>query len=418
MAATFRFLKQGIGFWLLLGLGLSLLAGLMLWGFLLTHELVEQQVFTGYTHKAARQNPLLAVERLTRHLGRTAESVRTLEELLSQLEDGPDWVLLSTPSTSLSVLQRDRLLDWVSRGGTLVFAPQRFDAAPAATDLLLTELQIHTQALEPDQCRRQLQTSCLNLETVRIGHGSKPFKVDFDPLRVLHDAGPAPPAATAAQGTGNDAGSTAAVTPTSSSTWPVQGGSGTHGLQRPWGQGQVIVFSDLDWLKNQQLGRQNHAAYWWHLAQQAPRLWLQYQPDLPPWWWHLAQQAPLPLLAIAVSLCLWLLHQAQRFGPPLTRPDLARRSLLEHIQASGQWLWRHQAAQTLLDSQRHTLRQRLQRKHPGWLNQDSSAQLDYLATLTHWPQPRLERALHAPALPQRLGFIQQVEDIRQLIHLL
>lgn len=417
MAAAFRRLNQGLGFWLLIGLGAGALAGLMVWGFLLTHELVEQQIFRGYTHKAARQNPFLAAERLLQQLGRPAQSVRTLSELTPQLTEAPAWVLLNTPSTSLSDTQREALLDWVAEGGTLLFAPQRFTTTPTATDPLLVQLNIQTQQLDSFHCQVLTQKACADLTPTLIP-GATPFKVAFDPERILHDT--APPAA--APATPPEAGHGSGNAPTSArgeaAFEPVQGTTGTHLLRRVWGQGQILVFSDLDWLHNRRISDHDHAAFWSHLTQDAPHVWLQYLPDIPPWWWLLAQQAPLLLLASAIGLLLWLLHQAQRFGPALTRPELARRSLLEHIQASGQWLWRYQAAQTLLDAQRHTLRQHLQRKHPGWLNQPPEAQLTYLATLTQWPLPRLERALYTPVISQRLGFVQQVEDLRQLTHLL
>jgi hypothetical protein len=68
-----------------------------------------------------------------------------------------------------------------------------------------------------------------------------------------------------------------------------------------------------------------------------------------------------PLL---LALAFWLWRRMQRFGPQFAAPALERRSLLEHITASGELAYRYGYAHLLYDAARSAFLTRLRRRDP------------------------------------------------------
>src|SRR3546814_3831009 len=69
-------------------------------------------------------------------------------------------------------------------------------------------------------------------------------------------------------------------------------------------------------------------------------------------------------LPALLALAAWLWMRTQRFGPRLPSPEPARRALLEHVQASGEHLWRYGRASALYAAVREVFMARLRRRDP------------------------------------------------------
>ena len=71
------------------------------------------------------------------------------------------------------------------------------------------------------------------------------------------------------------------------------------------------------------------------------------------------------LVSMACLLVLILWVSCLRFGPIIPDPMPPRRRLLEHIEASGRFLWRYRQSKDLLHAVQASLLKNLEYRHPG-----------------------------------------------------
>lgn len=123
----------------------------------------------------------------------------------------------------------------------------------------------------------------------------------------------------------------------------------------PYGDGWITLLPSADFLDNDRLDEHDHARLIWALVQREgpPAGALIIYRDQPPSLWALLGQHVWPVLvAGALLLVGWLWATLPRFGPILGEPEPARRSLIEHVVAAGELLWRHGHQDLLLKSAR------------------------------------------------------------------
>jgi len=112
---------------------------------------------------------------------------------------------------------------------------------------------------------------------------------------------------------------------------------------------------------------------------------------------QILRQAWPVLLPVLLALLAWLWARSQRFGSALPPPPEARRSLLEHVGASGQLLLRQGNASKLHTATRDLFLSRLARRAPVAAAQEGSARDHAIAALLGWPADRVATALSTPA---------------------
>jgi hypothetical protein len=128
-------------------------------------------------------------------------------------------------------------------------------------------------------------------------------------------------------------------------------------------------------------------------------------------WQHFAPA----LCAGALLVLLWAWAAARRFGPAVPEPDGIRRALLEHVEASGRWLWQVPGGrELLLAAVRGAVATRLQRRAPELNALDPAERLRQLAERTGLPRADLERALHGQAARRAADFAQQISTLQRL----
>jgi hypothetical protein len=118
------------------------------------------------------------------------------------------------------------------------------------------------------------------------------------------------------------------------------------------GDGAVDMLASADFMRNQALEDGPHIALTRQLL--APNygegtIHLVYAASMPPLWRLLLEQAWMVWLPWLLALFAFLWMRMQRLGPLLPSPPDARRSLLEHVQASGQHLRRRQPIGVITD---------------------------------------------------------------------
>ena len=327
--------------------------------FLATHERVTETEWTGFTGEAKR-NPWLAAQRLLSRMEIPAEEVRTLPGLRSL----PPRATLIVPRAhqTVSASLREALVAWVHNGGHLIV-----EAEPLVQDdSLLDAFDVQRSAITPDQTQR------------RIGDRNKP-----PPYEIKLPNAVAPAALDMRP----------SVSLQSADTWFRAGdASGTSLVAKKIGSGMVTAISDLRYLTNNAIGTRDHAQFLWDLVRLDQAGAAHSQPvdkgqqtvlffnrpgklSLPDW---LRTHAWAPLTGGAIALVLWLWRSIPRFGPIAPDAGRGRRSLLDHLRASGRFLWSTGHATRLLESSRTACLRELSRSLPYFQNATPQARLSQL----------------------------------------
>ena len=408
-------------------------------GYWLSQHLTKREVKipTGL-HGEAKTNPLLAAERYLKHMGLSAERLTDSNHMLSA-PAVDDVLIITSDRQTLGQERTQGLLEWVQHGGRLIVTVPHFKekvkpgayAGPPVRDPLLkalglalahsdqdpgsctdknaeiendfdTDADVDTQAdadtsadedaligTEEDEDTDTIASDEAYTE-VRLSATDQPLRVKFAPDTVLTGALDTDRVASHA--------------------------GGIALISRELGKGRVVVAADLDVLLFRAIGNYDHALFLWHLAQGKGKVWLVTDNDMPPLWQWLWKQAPELVTASFIFFLLWLWSRGPRFGPLVVEPAPTRRRILEHIEASGRFLWQHQKQARLLSTVRDELSTTAARRHPAWAGMSDMEKIQHIATLTALAPTEVQSLLHDHALHKRQDFthvIRQLENIRK-----
>ncbi|MBX6391906.1 MAG: hypothetical protein IRY96_00405 [Burkholderiales bacterium] len=314
-------MKARIG--LLLLLVLVLAAGA--YWFFENYERRTERYFVGMS-EAARRNPFLAAERTLARLGVEAHKTDGLSAAESLPAAGV--VILTDARDGLTAQAQAALLAWVRAGGHLVTE----DRAIGRGDALLDALGVKAvRGLGPQ--RRAVE--------IRLSPEGPAYKVEMHAMQSLQTNRPVLAAA--------------------------RHKGVTHMLHFRLGEGHVTVLNDLHFMTNAALGQHDHAEFLWALlhAGSGPGTvrFVHEIGRLSLWQW-LREHAAAALAGSAVCLLLWLWRIVPRFGRAAADAAPERRSLLEHLNASGRFQWQSGAGAQLAECARRVLLQRLLRHEP------------------------------------------------------
>lgn len=154
------------------------------------------------------------------------------------------------------------------------------------------------------------------------------------------------------------------------------------------GDGKVTVLSGLELWHNNSLHLLDHAWLLADLVRDAGPVWFIRNMDMPPlgrWLW---QQAWPLIVGLTLVLALFLWRRMPRTGPILASPTARTPDFLDHLSASGRFLWRTDQGAALLQPLRDDIRRRLT-NHAVPLGE----RYRYLARCTDLDQVRVQRAL-------------------------
>lgn len=346
-------------------------------------ERVTETVHTGYRGEA-RRNPWLAAERLLLRMGAEASAMRSLPELRTL----PAAATLVLPARRHTLTQdlRQSVLAWVEDGGRLIV-----EAEPAGQpDPLLDALGVTRNAVKrpagtADRCEADgpFEVVLPGRENGSLVRLSRRLRLDSPNADFAFD-----------------------------------GGWGNALLLFQYGKGQVTVLNELDFASNPRIGMEEHARFLWELVSLAPGKIAVYffnrpgKLSLGDW---LRENAWAPLAGGAALLLLWLWYVAPRLGPIAPDPARSRRRLLDHLRASGRFLWSGGGAQRLLDAARDSCLRRITRVHPDFLGIPEADRPRRLAEILGWPEPRA-RQLLAPANAAKMMDFLQTIGLYQAVH--
>ncbi len=333
----------------------------------------------------ARYNPLLAAQRYFQSFGVTTSS----EEGLTILPPSRTTLIIPSARYEMGAGEAQRLRRWVESGGHLVVVPSAaFDEKYERKDLFLDPLGIEVKAIE-------------NPETAGIVDVDWPGSSDFITIKI-------------------DAYVRLNLDEHKEKVLlELADEDGAYLIRLAVGQGVVTVISNAGFLTNANLSKNDHAAYLWRVAQlnDTPRpVWLVFSDGMPPLHRWLLQHAWTVLISAGTLLILWLWSASRRFGSLRAIVPLARRRLLDHVEASGRFLWRAGQGEQLLKGVRQALYRALELRHPAWAGISSQDLYQRLAELSGLSHETVQGALlytHHGSEHEFTQAIQTLERIRK-----
>ena len=184
------------------------------------------------------------------------------------------------------------------------------------------------------------------------------------------------------------------------------------------GRGSVDVLADLDFLTNDALDEGTHYAFTRQLLQpnydRGGMFHLIYRMEMPSLWSLLWKRLWMVLLPFALGIAVWLWMRSERLGPLRPSPAEDRRSLLEHVHASGEHLYRYGRAGSLYAAVFDAFLQRLRRRDPYAAALEGAPRIEAISRRTGLPAHEVEAALRYPRPGDARDFVLRVAQLLKL----
>ena len=360
--------------------------------------------------EAVQQNPMLGAERLLTRRGYTVNITDTLAEALrTPLRDGT--LLLLDSDGLVTPAQAALLMDWASRGNTLVVRPKRNSGGPVFSCSEPGSPARAGAANDDDPIGKEFGVGLAELPQKRQATSKAPPEPNAStcPTRII-----LPGKAHALQ---LAVERTALVSPGDET--PTLASDEIRAAVRIYARGSGrVVFLAQNYFDNGQLPWYDNAELLLGLAalnRHSQNVLIVRHLDMPTWyealWWHF--KPGIVSAGIGLALLFWL--AVRRFGPLLPEPDQERRSLIEHIDASGRWLWKVPGGRNiLLDAVRSSTEKTLTRRVPELLRLSPAERAAELAQRCRLPKADVARALLEPASTHPFDFTRQIQTLQQL----
>lgn len=409
-----------------LGAGLFFLLGLLAIHLLGQLQPYSQEIKHGPAPEVDA-NPYLAAEAFLRQRGLTVEHADDLHQLASLPPQGHT-LLLFSDRQGMSRAKVRQLMDWTSRGGHLVLvAEELWDEKKAASgDPLLDPLGIQqflSEDLEPADATEgkpddkdaasRIPPAAADAQSSAPdpgGNGETPHSDRYPELTKLYLPDEQAPAYA-----GFDTEFHLNDSQNRAHAW-ANSGKATHMLQLFVGEGLVTVLTDAWLWQNRTIDQYDNAWLLWYLTQDS-QVQLVYRADRDSLARLLLRHFPEALGALALLVLFSLWYHGLRQGPLLAPLSRARRQLEEHLRGSADFQLRHGGQQALLGELQKDIRQRAQRRHPGYERLPLAEQWQLLGRFSRLPpgtigqlmRPAPPQPLSAAAFTRRVG---QLQDLR------
>ncbi|WP_313912618.1 DUF4350 domain-containing protein [Tahibacter sp.] len=394
---------------LIIGGVASLLLGLIVFWFLTTYHRVEREIDLP-PRGEARYNPLLALKKTLQARNLEASSRGDLNLTAMALQPG-DAVLLDIDVRNLTDAQSETLMSWVESGGHLLLRLPEGDEGRPGTLLETLGLTVssefgcltwsETAAKEPGAVQKPRTAEAA--DAAEAENKAKASKGEADP------------------GAGMFCSRFRFKTEAEyESDFDWLWGNRDEGFlfgRHPWGEGDVLIAAEFDFLHNDALKRAGNAALTWQLlgpALGAGRVFLVYAADTPPWYVLFVKQGWYVLLPLLLALLAWLWARSQRFGPLLPLAPPHRRALLSHVQAAGEFAFVRGRGAALHAAVLRAFRLRLRRRDPVAAALATEALVQTLSERHSIAAARIRHALQPQELARPEQFLAAIRTLMQL----
>jgi hypothetical protein len=410
------------------------------WWVVENYEL-EEVTYPGMPKGEAVRNPLFAAQRLAERLGVKAGSRNGFRNLTGADPHG-SVVVITTGRRTMTSRQRDELLAWISAGGHLVTVTYSLERSGNKPDPLMLAIGVRQTLTAKGKAAEKLREIAASEETddddeARKARDSEKRRQARKEMEKLRRQFPMLPGEADNCPQVRIAGSDATRVANASSVlkvcfddqfhvdsdrpklWAVSSAQGTHALAVPHGAGRVTVLTDYDFMTNNRIGKADHAdmlAAMLGLNDASPPRGIVFisREDVDNIFVLTWKYAAPVVLVLAAWLLLGLWRVASRFGPVQVPSPARRRSLAEHVRASGEYLWRHGQSTLLWRATKGLTERRIERVLPAASFPNADAHLHALARRSGIDANHLETILHAAHPPAPEAFANTIATLNQL----
>jgi hypothetical protein len=186
---------------------------------------------------------------------------------------------------------------------------------------------------------------------------------------------------------------------------------GTAVLLLQHGRGHVLVLNALDMFSNPLIGMHDHAEFLWRIVQvenYKPKVYFFDDPKKLSLFDWLRTHAWPAVAGTLLFLAAWLWSAMPRLGPIMPDPQRARRRLLDHLRASGRFLWAHGGSKLLVDAAREACLRRIARVHPDLLGLPESERQAHLKELLGLDAEQAGRLFSAATPARMIDFVHAI----------
>lgn len=363
----------------------------------------------------AKSNPLFASRLFLKRMGIPTQSLESLQSL-GGLPSTNSVVLMTASRYSLSDEKVDELLAWVERGGHLIIpSAEYWEESYYDIDEVLVE---ENDSTDPEQ----ITTSADPIQHAIKVHIDTESHIKFDDEDTPREI--QLPNATKPLLLGNDHFHEIVLDSDNESLQleTVKLDNKNIIIKQAIGAGLITLVSHLDFIEYRTLSEHDHAEILWHLVHKditdltsPDEIWLIHSDEVPNLLSVIWQRFWALIIMLAALLVAWALSASRRFGPLIPKQDEDRRQLMEHIKASGAYYWKHKQSDTLINSTRTAVNQRLSQRIPGWQSLTKDQQAEAVASRLSLDTKQVFQALNGNINHSPHDFtetIKQLEYIR------
>jgi hypothetical protein len=186
-----------------------------------------------------------------------------------------------------------------------------------------------------------------------------------------------------------------------------------------WSDGFVSVIANATRFNNDAMKNGDNARLFADVVMgdiEPGKVWLIFRTRLTPLWELIWQAAPYLVISAAFIVLLLLWAALPAFGPRIVATGDKRRSILEHIHASGLFVWRHAGRFSLRESSTEALLREADARHPGLSRLARTEQAEAIARITGQSAQWVLDVLAGSEEKGQRGFtqdMQRIQDIRK-----
>ncbi|MBV1908838.1 MAG: DUF4350 domain-containing protein [Kangiellaceae bacterium] len=340
--------------------------------------------------KEVKANPFFAAQKLLQNSGRTAKTERNFSVLDNELQQ-QDTLIIESTRVGLAESKRLKINDWLKEGGHLILlATEIYDNdLGTSRDVLLDELGIRLYENPVDSWSYDEDERLTKVTFEDFGDETS---IDFDQNFYLQD---------------------------SSGDSTFIGGNDYSDLfaQFKLGEGMITVVTDMDIWKNYSIDDYDHAMFLYQLIGTGEAVLFLYNTAQPSLWSIMRELIPMVIISFFIFIFLALFSASWRKGTPKADERPVQREIMQHLVAAGEFTYRNDSGETLLQSMMDSLETRLRRSIHQYSGLSDSQKINKVSQLVNIKKKQLELLWQIPEHTQE-DFLLRVVLIQKIKRLL
>ena len=365
-----------------------LIGGYFYWFFTYFDKVIEE-VDIGAT-KEARSNPFFAAQQFLHRTGKTASTQKNFSVLEGDL-DSFGTLIIQSSRVGLSKNKISHLKDWLENGGHLVLLATELydDELETSRDRLLDELGVRLYENPEDYWSQdnEEQYSKLTFEDTDVV-----TTVNFEQGFYLQDT-------------------------EGKSTFI--GGNEYLDLfaQYSFSEGMITIVTDMDIWKNYSIDEHDHAMFLHQLVGGAQDVLFLYNTVQPSIWIIMKDLIPMVIISFAIFILVVLFSVSWRKGRPRADDLHTQREIMQHLEAAGEFNYRNNSGEALLNSLMTSLENRLRKSIHQYSRLEDTDKIKKLSQLVNLNKDEVS-LLWQPIERTQEDFLLRVSLVQKIKRLL